>query len=879
MSGFKGLRRVLRLAGREAQRVREDFDDEVGFHIDMRIAELIANGRSPEAAREEALRRFGDVRDARMYCEAQDIERVRAVERRNWLVGLGQDLRYAMRSFGRTPAFTATAILTLALGIGANTAIFSVVNRLVLKPFPYHEPDRLAMLWTAVQGSKALVTAERDVAEAWARRARSLEAVSSFQTKEYVLGGEETELVAGASIAADLPALLGTQPELGRGFAPDETRPGGPKVVMIGYGLWKRRFAGQRDVLGRTLILDGEPHTIVGVMKRDFDVPMPSSADLRELWTPHIVGDTTEPAMSIARLRDGFTVAQAERELTTIAATVRTDVRGLRSGDAKLIAIAGVGRDANNRVVVILFGAVGLVLLIACANVANLFLARATVRQRELAVRAAIGAGRWRLVRQLLAESTLLAIVSGSLGLWLAWRGLDLIVAVRPSALRELDQARIEPIVLAWTLGVSLLTGLLFGLVPALQLTGRQLADMLKAGASTTSPSSAARQLRAGLVSVEVALSVVLLIGAGLLFRTMMHLQRTDLGFETEGRLSISILAPTTAYPVSASKRELTTALVDATRRVPGVIAATAAHGAPLDGSVTFGTFEIEGSSTADEPGIIGLGIVDQNYFATIGMRVLEGRGFSSDTSGSPTIISRGLAQKYWGTHSPIGRRFRLSKNGDWHTVIGVVNDVRRPDPADGIDNLKLYYPTVGSMDGSQFAILVHGGPEIAAQTPLLRRAIAGVDPRLAVRNVRTFEEMARGTIARQRFAMALLSGFAALALVLSAIGLYSVISFAVTQRTREIGVRMALGARPRSVVALIVRQGMLMTLLGLVLGLGGAVAVTRVMRSLLYEVSPLDPITFVIVAATLPAIALLATWLPARRATRVDPTLTLRSE
>ncbi|MBC7788600.1 MAG: ABC transporter permease [Anaerolineae bacterium] len=880
------FRRVFRLPWRTAAHVTRDIEDEIAFHLEARVQELLARGLSPDAARTEAMRRFGDIDSARRYCRDVGRRRHRTIALHEWLESWGQDLRYAVRQLGRNPGFALIAVLTLGLGIGANTAIFSVVRRLLIQPLPYAGGDRIVSLMRAAPGNQMLITPSPKLVNAWQVRARTLEGVSPYDTREVTLTGEcanrecDAELMEAGLIEPSLPRFLGVRPVLGRSFVAEEASVGASSVVLIGYGLWQRRFGGDRDILGRTVMLDGKIHTIAGVMPRDFDLPDFDGGKLRQLWLPFVAMPDAERWQAIARIRRDVDIAQVNTELTAIMASMAEKEKFFTDWSARAMRpqdyLGSEVRDA----LLTLMAAVGVVLLIACANIANLLLARATTRQRELAVRAALGAGRFRLMRQLLTESVCLGVVGGALGVALAWLGLDVIVAMRPDSLSELDSVRLEPIALALTLGISLATGLLFGLAPALLATEHTAGETLKDFSRTLAGRQGSRRFRSAMVIGQVALSVVLLVAAGLLVRSVRGLQRVEVGFVTRNLHTMQIILPEERYKSVEQRAQALGELLAGARSIPGVTAATVAIGAPPRSGITFGELEIEGQPlpAIEEQRAFGFDMVQPHYFTLLGQQLREGRPFDSDTSQQPVIISLSMAAKYWPTGSAIGHRLRIGGRGlaEWRTVIGVAADIRVPGARGTHAEEKVYFP-FSPVDGGTFILRTTGPtPSLLAElTQLATRMDAGI----RVRDPATAESTIAQSIAGPRFTMALLGTFAGLALVISAVGLYGVVAYTVAQRTREIGVRMALGAAPGDVLRMVVSKSVRLAVAGILVGLLLAAAATRTMQSLLFNVGALDPLTFIGVGVLLGAVALLASYVPARAASRVDPLTALRVE
>ena len=879
-----GLRRLVRLPWRNASRIARDVDDEFRFHLELRVEELEARGLSREEARRRALARFGDVDDAREYCRAMDARFERDLRRRDRLGDLRHDLRHAARQMVRSPGVTLLATVTLALGIGATTAIFSVVNRLLINPIPIADGDRIVSLNLKSEDGTLTIYPASKVVDAWRARVRSVEEIATSGSREVTLAfGDELENVNAGEMSANLLHFLHTRPALGRAFHDDDAKPGAPKVAMVSYGFWRGRLGGDAGVIGRTLNVDGEPHTISGVLPPDFSVPFAHGVG-EQLWLPFVVQPDVASGQALARLRLGTTRTQLEREMADAMAVLATETN--TPSAFKPVAMRPqdyLGRSTRDTLLILL-GAVGLVLLIACANIANVLLARASVRRREFVVRCALGAGRGRIVRQLLTESALLAAAGGVMGLIVAWLGLSLIVRMRPQQMDELAAVRLEPSVLAVSLVVSMLTGLMFGIAPALFAAEGQLGDALKGAGRHSAGQRPSTRLRGALVMVEVTLSVVLLVGAGLLVRTLVEIQRTPIGFEPHGLYSAQIRLPARRYKTREERAAAMDAALKQVRATPGLGDAAWALGAPLAGGITFGSFEVEGRAQLpeDQAAALGFNAVSQDYFRVSGIPIRDGQAFGrNSTAQNAVVINETLARKYWPATSPVGRRLRLSNPGEWDTVVGVVADVVVASPgATHVDRM-IYVPFGGMNDEAnpEAALLIRSNLRAASISSALVRAIGAVDPLIRVREPVSAEQTVAREMARPKFNVVLLAAFALIALVLAAVGLYGVIAYSVSQRVREMGIRLALGARPAMVLRLVLSEGVRLTGIGLAAGLLAAAAATRVMENLLYGVSPIDPGTYVAVGLVLAAIALAAAYVPALRATRVDPVVTLRAE
>ena len=881
MSADRGFRRWVRLPWRNASRVRRDIDDEFQFHLDMRVAELAARGATPDAARAEAMRRFGDMRDAQEYCRIMDERSIHEAHRRDWFTELGSDARFALRQMRRSPAFTTLAVLTLALGIGATTAIFSVVHRLMLDPIPYPDGDRIVSLNRSNLQGNLYVTPTPALLDAWRKSAHSLEAIATFGWKDVVVAGpDEPEEMKAGTLSANLLGVLGVKPVLGRGILPEDTKIGAPRTVLLGYGVWQRRFGGSRDALGKSITIDGLPHTVVGIMPRDFSVPFMDGG--RQLWLPLEDNPDAFGAPALAKVRPGVDRDHLNRELTAVMAALGAERPEFKEWKALgLHPQDYLGRTRDT--LLVLLAAVGMVLLIACANVANLLLARASVRDREFAIRAALGAGRWRIVRQLLTESILLAVAGGALGLVVASRGLDLIIALRPEGLAELDEVRLSPTVLLVSFGLTMLTGLLFGLAPAMFAAARDLGDTLKSATRSAAGHVGARRFRSVLVIAEVSLSVLLLVGAGLLVRTMLKMQHAEIGFEPAGIMSARVQLPEARYPKREQRREIFDRILDRVRAVPGLADATWASGVPPRTGITFGDLQIEGRPFKQNERVSTLWsqFAAPEYFRLMRLPILAGRPFVRDTAGGQIMVNETMAKRYWGTAAAaVGRRLRLDDKGPWSTVVGVVRDVTIPSPGrkKGLSlDLQVYFPFATDFESA--TLVVHESSAASDLARRLSREVQAIDASIRVRDVSSVENLLSKELAGPRFNMLLLVVFAGLALVLATVGLYGVIAYSVSQRTREMGIRLALGAGRPAVLRLVMSQGVRLTIAGVVVGLLGAAAVTKWMASMLYGVNALDPLTFGLVGVVLAVVAVVATYAPARKATKVDPVVALRAE
>jgi predicted permease len=905
MNVFHKIWRWLRSLG-QRRAVKQEIDEELRFHIEQRTAENIAAGMSPQEAAREARKRFGNWQSVREECR----------ERRGASFGEAtwQDVRFGLRMLRKNPGFTAVAVLTLALGIGANTAIFSVVNAVLLRPLPYPEPGQLVQLRVDRSGSSSSVIGSVTFVEVKAQ-SQSLARIAAYSGGDMTLtGAGSAERVVAGAVTADFFPLLGIQPALGRNFTREEDTPNGPKAAILGHGLWQSRFGGDADVLGRTITLNEQSYTVVGILPARFQYPEPF-----QLWTPLALGETgagegMRSALipneglglllkAIARLKPGATLQQAQVELQTIGQRVQA----ARSGGAGPTAgprPPGPGGDRGESTLtliglheqvvgdvkgalLVLLGAVAFVLLIACANVANLLLARAAARQKELAVRAALGAGCWRVVRQLLTESVLLSLAGGGLGLMMAFWGVRALGQWSGASLPAMHEIGIDAWVLAFTLGVSVVTGLVFGLAPAFQASRADVNAALKQE-GRGDLGGHRNWLRHLLVVSEVALALVLLIGAGLLIKSFSRLMEVNPGFRTDGVLTFQVTLP--RGKSSPQKVNFIEQIVQRLKALPGVQTAAATDSLPLTDFERVTATEVEGRPPIDfskvKPGEVAPAsrpTVTLDYFNAMGIPVRNGRAFTSQdarpTAGS-VIVNEAFEKHHFPGQSAVGKRIRLMAGRAeprWQTVVGVVGDVRQSGLAGDV-MLEVYSPELEDVGGAlSFVIRVAGEP--AGLISAVRAVVAEVEPNQPLYNVMTMEQRLANTTTSRRLNTALLGSFAAVALLLAVVGLYGVMSYAVTQRRREIGVRMALGAQKSDVLGLIVRGGLRLALAGVGIGLIGAFALTRYLSSLLFDIQPTDPVTFLGVAGALTGVVLLASWLPARRAARVNPMVALRYE
>jgi putative ABC transport system permease protein len=810
-----------------------------------------------------------------------------------------QDVRFGARTLLRNPAFAFVAVVTLALGVGANAAIFSVVNAVLLRPLPWGEPDRVVTIWSRWTAFDKTWVSDGEVND-YRREAKTLAAVGAWDEGAVNLTGDgNPERIASGTVTANLFSVLGVQPVRGRAFTPQEDVPNGPRVAIIGYGLWQRRYAGDPGIVGRSIPIDGESYQVVGIMPKDFVLPTdfqsptPTAIWLPAQWDGASADHGNHGYYAAARLADGVTVEQASEELHAI--TQRWIERGLypkpMQYDALVLPLRADVLGTMRRAVWLLFGAVGFLLLIACANVANLLLARGEARQREIAARVALGAGRLRILRQLVTEGAVLAAAGAAVGLLLAFSMLRLISWWNPGNIPRLEHAAVDARVLLFTLALTLLTTFVFSLAPAVRLLRSDLTDAIKQGSANATVGSARQRFRSALIVAQMALAVMLLVGAGLMIRTLWSLQHIDLGFNPTGVLTMRLSLPRASYATDADVSGFYTRLVEEVKTVPGVSEAGAARVLPL--ASTIGDFGLRVDGYVPPPGTNAKGdwqIVTPGYIEAMGEQIARGRTLlASDTATSQLVglINEEMARKYWAGRDAVGGRFRIGSSAmrPWITVVGIVKSVRHNGVA-GVVKEKFYIPhtqwaaSVGSANNMRAMTLVvrtSGRPAVLSAP--VRAAIARLDPALPVADVRSMDDVVSSAMSTPRFTGLLLGAFALLALILSAVGIYGLLSFLVSRRTREIGIRVAIGADRGRVLALVLRNAAVLAVSGAIAGTVGALALTRLLQKLLHGVTPHDPATLAASAAALIAVALAASAVPAWRASRVNPVVALRSD
>jgi putative ABC transport system permease protein len=794
-----------------------------------------------------------------------------------------RDIRYALRTFFRTPGLTLLAVTTLALGIGANAAIFSVIENVLISPYPYPNADRVVVTWRQNKAlGNVVVSPYTDDIERW-RGSSVLESIATYEEDRLILtGGEEPVSLKAVLASPNLTGFTGTAPLLGRTFTQDDAASeSAARVVLLSEGLWKRRFGADPSVVGRSIELSDATYEIVGVLPSSFRLPLTRAIDIVAPLAPAAPPKKGAPAharshSAIARLKPGVSLAAAEQALT---ATGIASAGPSKGWSAKLMPPSELAGDTLRRALFVLLGAVGCVLLIGCANVANLLLARNAGRRREFAMRVALGASRWRLTRQLLTENLLLAVAGGALGVAAAMWAVDAISAVAPPQLQQLASITVSREVFAVSLALSVLTGLVFGLLPALSATRLSLTESLKQG-SRAFGGGRGTITRRVLTVAEIALALVLLAGAGLLMRSYSRVLAQDLGFQSKGLLTVSINLPSSRYPTQATKADFAERFADLVRATPGVTHSVLASGVPPKDGMIFGRLHIEGQETPADapPSMFGGGMVRPGFFEALQIPVKEGRGLAaSDTKTASVVVNEGTARRYWPGESAIGKRLRLDATGPWHTIIGVVGDVKSAHG--GAGQVQIYLPLGDAAEAPEITLLVGTSGAPSEMIPSIKAQAWTLDPKLPLGGVETLDAALAEGNARPRFNTILLGVFAALGLLLATIGVYGVISHSVGLRTQEIGVRMALGARPADIRRAVLREALLLSLAGTAVGVGVALLVGKALAQLLFGMSPADLPTLAIVAVVLGSTSLLAAWLPARRAMRVDPMVALRAD
>ncbi|MEJ7810719.1 MAG: ABC transporter permease [Gemmatimonadaceae bacterium] len=887
MSSLHALRYRLRALLRAGDFAREQ-DDELRFHLELEAMHQRHAGVGAEEAPYAANRRLGNTTLLR--------EEIREMSARHGLEVLAQDLTYGLRSLRRAPGFTLVATLTLALGIGATTAIFSVVNAVLLRPLPYRDAERVVMVWmdNTPQAIHEDIHSYPNFADLRAQGTVFAKLAAYNRTGYNVTGGCaegacEPQRITAAVSTADLFDVLGVRPALGRAYEAAEEEQGRDGVVVISHGLWTRMFGADPRAVGRTLRMNGRERIVVGVMPRGFAFPSAGT----DLWVPMALSPQMREARQsfgfyvVGRLAPGISMARASTDVRTVWSRLQGQYpEAIADFGINLVALPEqvVGRSLRTALWVML-GAVAAVLLIGCANVANLLLSRAAAREREVSVRLALGASRARLVRQLLTESVLLAGIGGALGVVLAWGGLRALTRLAPADIPRLDQVHVDGVVLAVTTLVVVVTGVLFGLAPALHASRPSLSDALREGGRGGTAGRRGNRMRQLLAAAQVALVVVLLTGAGLLIRSFLEVQRVQLGFRPDHLLTMRVALPGAKYQRDAQRVAFFNDLVERVRVMPGVRGAAATSSIFLSQTPRSTIFTIEGRTPVpDERNLeLPLDAVTPDYFRVMGVSLLRGRAFTAqdrDSAPPVVIVNANMARRFWPNDGALGKRFKYGgpeSRAPWMTIVGVVADMRRTG-FDAPVRYETFLPLAQTGDAGM-TLVVRTARDALALAAAVRGQVRALDPDQPVYEVKTMDQLLSTMVAQRRFSMTLLGTFAALALVLGVVGVYGVTSYLVAQRTREVGLRLALGADPRQLVRMVVGQGMRVAAAGMALGLLGALVVARLMVGLLYGVTPVDAVTLIAVTALLALATLVANYLPARRAARVDPLVALRAE
>jgi putative ABC transport system permease protein len=864
-----------------------DLAEEIEAHLRMHAEDYERAGVTPDQARRQAVIAFGGVeRVKEQYRDRRSVPIVDTIL---------QDVRYALRSFRKNPGFTAAVLIVLALGIGANAAIFTIVNAVLLKPLPYHDPERLVIVWhvpppASFPGMTRFAVSAANYLD-WQRRQHVFQRMAIHHFRTLTLTGHgQPEMLRAQAVSAGFFEVLGVKPLEGRWFLPEEDQPGRGHVVILSHRLWQSRFGGDRSIVGKVVTLDGIPYTVVGIMDATFTLP-----EWAQVWTP--LGWTEKEravrgehsCLVVARLAPGVDTPQAQAEMSAISRALEQEYPEDDKGWGAVVVPLRQDLVGDSRTsLLVLLGAVGFVLLIACANVANLVLARTLARRREMAVRLALGAGASRIVRQVLTETTLLAIGGGALGILVARAGVDVITAVFGEALPQWVQIHLDVRVLAFTALVSLLTGLAAGVAPALRLARSSVVDAIKQGGGRSDSEAGGSRVRSTLVVVEVALSLVLLIGAGLMIRSLWLLNSVDPGFDARHVLTGRMSLPESRYPKPDAPLRFFDTLLARVRALPGVESAAIATVLPLGGDGNSWPIAIVGRPQvpmAEQPQVQG-DVITPGYLHTMRIPLVRGRDFTdADRAGAPAVVlvSEAMARRLWPGEDPIGQRLTIAFFPDAvREVVGVVKDVKERELT-AAGTASMYLPLaqlLAQFPVSMGSIVVRTRtdlPEVLA--PSLTAAVHAIDPDQPLVDVMPMQMVVARSMTDRRTTMYLLAAFAGFALVLAAIGLYSVLAYGVRRRVREIGIRMALGADGRGVVRMVMADALRPTLVGIVVGLLAAIAIRRVVASLLFGVSPGDPLTFAAVSALLVGVALASSALPAYAATRVDPNLALRDD
>jgi putative ABC transport system permease protein len=857
--------------------VEAELNEELRYHLERRIEVNTAAGMSVEEARYAALRAMHGLDQRKEEC--RDMRRVRLIE------DLWQDFRFSLRSLLKRPGFTAIALLALALGIGANTAIFSLVNAVILQPLPYRDPDRLISVYGTRNRSTQGSVGPTDFLD-YRSQNKTFEqfaASGSMMLPMNLTGSGEPERLNASIITGNYFDTFGVRPALGRGFSLENEKTGQDHVTVLSHAFWQTRFGGDPNIVNKTINLDGKAYEVLGVMPAEVVLPQPA-----QLWVP--INFDADPEMKmrnarflrgIGRLKEGVTLDQAQTDTDLIAAQLEQQYPDSNTGwSLRLIPLREILVGGSRTMLFILFGAVGFVLLIACANVANLLLVRAAARQKEIAMRTALGASRLRIIRQMITESLLLAIFGGALGTLLAVAGVKLLVSLGEDNIPRTANVKIDATVLAFTLLISLATGLLFGLAPAIRTMKENLVDALKDGIRGGSEATVKNRTRSLLVVFESAIAVMLLIAAGLLIRSLVALQNVDPGFDPNNVLTLRVDLPRQKYNTPEKASNFFEQLETRVAGLPGVEAVGLITDLPLSGEARDMPYRVEGRPATSDIAFVDFRRVNKNYFSAMRIPLRRGRNFTEQEvrqSDKAIVVSQAFVDSVFPNEEALGKRLIIWSGirNEPYEIIGIVGDTRYQS-LQGEPSATMYVPT-RELLFVNLVIRTQGDP--LSLVGGVRKEVNALDPDQPIAAIRPMTEWVAMSAAGARYRTTLLGLFALLAMILAATGIYGVMSYSVAQRTQEIGVRMALGARPLDVLKLVVRQGMMLALIGVVVGLAGALALTRVMSSLLFGVTERDPITFVAVAALLIVVAFIACFVPAHRATRIDPLIALRCE
>ena len=879
-----GIQRAFNLAIRRRDRWQKDVEEEIKLHLTLRAEQLMAQGASPSDAYAEAVRRFGPLTESRARMVDAARYREQRMQRIEYLSQLKQDLSFALRTLRRQKAWATITVFTLALGIGATTAVFSVVSSLILHAISYPSADRVVVVQQQpTQGNntglRISITPSTDIVNGWRSRTRSFEALEPYRTLPVFLKTDDDPLpINTAQILPTFLSFTGSRPIAGRMFSAREIDDKQP-VVLLGEGIWRERYGGDDKILGKTITLGDSVYTVIGVLPADLRLPG-FGRDRVDVWGPLDLHDKNLGLSVIGRLRPGAKIPAATQELNAIASEVDAATNG-KAPFVTLIRRPAELTDFHDSLIM-LAGAVALVLLVACANGAHLFMARAASRERELAVRAALGAGQGRLFRQLLTESLVLAMAGAVGGIVLGWLGLKAIIALRPPQMEQLVAVRLDADTLIVAIVAGVVSGVVFGVLGAFQAARRSPQETLKAGAVSTSLSRGQGRLRSALVVSEMALTATLIIGATLLVRTVMNLQRADLGFEPRNLYSISVSLPEKPFATPAARTAFYTEFLTRFRTTPHVREVALTTNAPGTRSFAVGSFEIQGEAPANagsSTSFVDVNSIDANYLKTMHIPIVEGT-FFTDTSdaANQVIVNAAFAHSHWAPGGALGKRVRVAFKGDgaWRTIVGVAADVHTTGAGISSTAPYLYGPITAPTRRTTIMVRTDATVDLAATVRTIAKSI---NPQVPAPKVESVEAFIAQTIAKPRFTMSLLTAFTLLGLILAAVGLYGVMAYNVAQRTREIGIRMALGATQQRIANSVVRRGIMLAVVGAVIGVVGAFYGTRLISTLLYGVAPLDVASFATGAVVLIVTAVVACVVPTKRALAVDPIRAIRAD